>query len=126
MFIGDILEKLNEFENDKIIKISDGKYLINEFGSDRGNYCDMYVGTTSNVDHKEIIKTVMDFKMLLERALEVGTMIGYKGGDYDIDECTDVTLGQYGCSGDSISDIRLIDNTVYVVYEVIIRQEVWA
>lgn len=86
----------------------------------------MFIGTTPVAEDKDIIKTVEDFRKLLEKALDVGTMIGYKGCNYDIDYDTNVTLGQYGCSGDSISDIRLMDDTVYVVYEVVARQEVWA
>ena len=69
----------------------------------------MFIGTAPVAEDKDIIKTVEDFRKLLEKALDVGTMIGYKG-----------------CSGDSISDIRLMDDTAYVVYEVVARQEVWA
>lgn len=125
MTIQGIMEKLNNIKEDLEIKISDETYLTKKFGSDRGEYEDMYIGHTDDSLNIETIHTVKELKELLDKALKIGVMRGYKGGEYVIDEYTQVTIGMYGCSGDNIDDIRVIDNVCYVVYGRYIYQEVW-
>lgn len=124
MYIEEILEKLNNFEDDKKIKISDGTYIKNEFGSDRGDYYDMYIGYTKNIDDKTI-QTVKEFKDLIYRALKQEVMMGYKGGEFNITEHTNVTIGEFGYSGEYIDDIREKDGIVYLVYVKQQIVEVW-
>lgn len=125
MTIEDILIKLNNYSDNTKIRISDGTYLISEYGSDRGDYSDMYIGYTRNKDSKNILNTVGELKKLINQALSFGRMTGYKGGEFDIDNSTFVRIGAYGFSGSYISDIRQIDDVIYVVYEEVITREVW-
>ena len=120
MMLGDILVKLDKFEEDTRVRISDGGYIRDEFGSDRGDYYNMYIGRSEN---KDKINTVKELKDLFNRALKQGVMTGYKGGEFHIEDDTFVRIGCYGCSGDSITNIAERDGIVYLVFER--PMEVW-
>ncbi len=122
MYIENILKSLIKFDDNTQVRVSDGSYILNEFGSDRGDYYDMYIGYTEEVN-ENTISNVKELKELFERALKQGVMIGYKGGEFDIHNYTCVTIGCYGCSGSYISDVKENDGVVYLVYETM--QEVW-
>lgn len=122
MWIDIILSKLDNVEEDTKIRISDGRYILYEFGSDRGDYYDMYIGSSESRSERTI-ETVSEFKKLLNKALDTKVMTGYKGGEFVINDTTRVTIGAYGCCGDYISDVRLINGVAYLVYEQM--QEVW-
>lgn len=114
MTLGDILEVLKESDVNMPIRISDGTYVRDEFGSDRGSYYNMYIGY--NMQQKDdTIKTVGELIDLLERAKKQGTMVGYKGGDFDIDDWTTVTIGSYGLSGNEVYDTAIKNGTFYLV-----------
>ncbi|MGV2640229.1 hypothetical protein GNF86_02070 [Clostridium perfringens] len=120
MMLGDILEELDKFEENTKVKISDGSYIRDEFGSDRGDYYDMYIGRSEN---KDKINTIKELKDLFYKALKKGVMTGYKGGEFDIDDSTFVRIGCYGCSGDLITNIVEREEIVYLVFER--PMEVW-
>lgn len=115
MILGDILQELKENDVNMPIRISDGTYVRDEFGSDRGDYHNMYVGYNMQQEDENTIKTVGEMVNLLERAKIQGTMIGYKGGDYDIDDWTTVTIGTYGLSGDEVYDTAVKNGTFYLI-----------
>lgn len=115
MILGDILQELKENDVNMPIRISDGTYVRDEFGSDRGDYHNMYVGYNMQQEDENTIKTVGEMVNLLERAKIQGTMIGYKGGDYDIDDWTTVTVGIYGLSGDEVYDTTVKNGTFYLI-----------
>lgn len=115
MILGDILQELKENDVNMPIRISDGTYVRDEFGSDRGDYHNMYVGYNMRQEDENTIKTVGEMVNLLERAKIQGTMIGYKGGDYDIDDWTTVTVGIYGLSGDEVYDTTVKNGTFYLI-----------
>lgn len=115
MTLGDILEALKENDVNMSIRISDGTYVRNEFGSDRGSYYNMYLGYNMTQEKDDTVKTVGELINLLERAKKQGTMVGYKGGDFDIDNWTTVTIGSYGLSGNEICDTIIKNETFYLV-----------
>lgn len=126
MTIENILNKIKNYSNDTKIKISDGTYLTSECGSDRGDFCDtniggdyydMHIRYTDDKNAKGVIFTVGELKNLLNEALSCG--------DCYLDNTTYVRIGGVGLSGHYISDIRLIDDTVYIVYEETVKREVW-
>lgn len=122
MNIEEIKNKIQLFNDNTKIKVSNGEYLSGNFGSDRGDYENMYLSTSK--DEKDI-KTVLDFKNLIEKALKQENMISYKGGDFIIDNYTTVTIGEYGIGGLPITDIRQVNDIVYIIYSQIVYQEIW-
>lgn len=123
MNIEEIKNKIKLFNDNTKIKVSNGEYLSGNFGSDRGDYENMYLSTSK--DEKDI-KTVLDFKNLIEKALKQKNMIGYKGGDFIIDDYTTVTIGEHGIGGLPITDIRQVNDIVYIIYSQIVYQEIWS
>ena len=115
MFIEDILQRLGEVDASLPIRVSDGTYVRNEFGSDRGNYYDMYIGYNTLSDKEDTIKTVGGMIDLLERAKKKGVMTGYKGGTYEINEWTSVTIGTEGLSGNEVCDTIIKNDAFYLV-----------
>lgn len=114
MTINDIRDELTKYNKETRIRVSNGAYIIDNFGSDRGNYYDMYLGFTLNKD-KTTINSVDDLLKLLNKAVKIGTMYGYKGGDFDITGDTNVTIGEEGIPGRYIHDIIFRNETVYLV-----------
>lgn len=115
MILGDILQELKEHDVNMPVRVSDGFYIRDEFGSDRGDYYSMYLGYSYKKDESYTIKTVGELIGLLECAKKQGTMVGYKGGDFDIDDWTSVTMGSYGLSGYDICDTVIKNETFYLV-----------
>lgn len=102
MTIGDLLDALS-FLNDNV-------YILNinlkEHGSDRGDYCDFFVGHYEKGDHY----TVGEFKEFLRNRVIGREFHGYKGGEFLMDENSTIRLGWYGDSGDHLDGI-LVDET---------------
>lgn len=96
MELGKLLNELDKVYENKPIVFRKGYTLLSDFHSYRGDYSQLAI-EYSEEPNQEF--TVRDFKELLDRALDKGTMEGYKGGDYDIDEDTEVVLASYGDSG---------------------------
>lgn len=89
----------------------DGKqmYFDGTFGSDRGDYANMYLGFT----YDKTQTTVKDLIELLEKAKEQTTMEGYKGGTFSINDNTLLTIAEYGYSeGIRPTSFELRDDTV--------------
>jgi hypothetical protein len=85
---------------------------IKDFGSDRGNYYDFYIGYGS----EDV--AVLDLIALLERCIGQ-EFEGYKGGDFLMQEDTAIKLSSYGNSGDDIDGILIScdynDNVVIIL-----------
>lgn len=111
--IGEMLDKLGQFEDNEKVVFSNGKYFNGEFDSYRGYYEDMYIGY-DNEDKG--LNTVGSLKTTLNLALEQGGMTGYKGGEYPITEDTLIWFSCYGSSGDDmIIDIQKLGDTIYII-----------
>lgn len=95
--IRDMFTKLEKFNDDEAVILSNGRFLDGDFGSYRGYYEDLYIGC--NGEDKGL-NTVGEFKKVLDKALDEGEMTGYKGGDYPINADTLVWVAEYGCCGD--------------------------
>lgn len=104
-----------------IIGDYDGKGSF-EFGLDgnycsyRGNYSDIALCTIykGHLDYKPF--TVGDLKDTVNKAIEEGTMVGYKGGNFPITEDTYVYISNEGInSGLVLSDITCEDNKIVLI-----------
>jgi hypothetical protein len=113
--IADLLGKLNQFEDDEKIEFTNGKFLNGDYDSYRGYYDNLYF-EYSYEDNG--FNTIGDFKKIINEALDEGTMEGYKGGDYPIDESTFTWLGSYSSSeGYEILDVKKIDGIIFVIVD---------
>lgn len=110
--IGEMLDKLNQFEDDQTITFSNGLFFDGNFGSYRGYYKDLYIGCDSE---NRGLNKVGKLKEALNDALRIGFMVGYKGGEYPINEDTLVWLADYGDTGDMIVDIQKINDEIFVI-----------
>ncbi|WP_368263117.1 hypothetical protein [Clostridium disporicum] len=115
MILGDISQELKQVDIKMPIRVSDGTYIRKEFGSDRGDYHEMYLGFDMTNESEKTIKTVGELINLLEEAKKQGKMIGYKGGEYKIHDWTTVTIGSYGISGREIWDVVVKNGTFYLI-----------
>ena len=93
-------EYINTFDDKEYIARRISKYdkkqmyFDKSFGSDRGDYANMYLGYT----YEPTKTTVQDLIDILNNAKKQGTMYGYKGGEFDIDDSTLLTIAEYGYS----------------------------
>lgn len=91
-------------------------YFDKTFDSDRGDYAKMYLGYT----YEKTETTVQDLIDLLIKAKKQGIMEGYKGGEFEIDDDTLITIAEYGFSeGIRPTHFELKDNIVimHTTYE---------
>lgn len=110
--IGEAIQKLNSFsESDKLL-FSNGHYFDGTYDSYRGYYEDMYIGWD---DEDKGFNTVGKLKEVLNDALDVGVMIGYKGGEFSIAEDTLLWFSTYGDTGYTIVDIQEFNGQIFVV-----------
>ena len=77
MTINDIRDELIKYNKETRIRVSNGTYIIDNFGSDRGNYYDMYLGFTLNKD-KTTINSVDDLLKLLNKAVKKALCMAIK------------------------------------------------
>lgn len=110
--IGEMLKKLNNFNDDEKVTFSDGKFFDGTYDSYRGYYEDMYLGWD---DEDKGFNTVGQLKETLNKALDDGGMTGYKGGEFSINNSTLVWFSNYGSTGDMIVDIQKINGEIYVI-----------
>jgi hypothetical protein len=110
--IGDMLTKLDQFNDDETVTYSNGAYFDGSFGSYRGYYEDMYLGFDRE---DQGCNTVGHLKTALESALSHGEMTGYKGGEFSIEEDTLLWSASYGCIGDMVVDVLKLSDKVYVI-----------
>lgn len=97
MTIEKLLERLDKYEDNKIIKGVD----LSDYGSERGMYYRCYVGL-----NKECECTVGELTDLIKNKIVGHTFEGYKGGEYNMDLNTPILLSSYGSVGEHIVDIK--------------------
>lgn len=91
-------------------------YFDGTFGSDRGDYANMYLGYTE----EPTTFTVQNLIDLLNKAKEQGEMYGYKGGTFSIDNDTLLTIAYHSFSeGIRPTNFELVGNEVimHTTYE---------
>lgn len=112
--IGELLKKIEKYEDGTPFKFTCDRFLDDEFDSYRGYYDDMYLGYS---DKDEGYNTIGHLKRILEEALKQGTMVGYKGGDFSIDGGTLLWLSSYGMSSDGLMLVEVVEinGEVYIV-----------
>lgn len=115
--VGQILSilKNNSFPNKSIkTNIPGSEFIKNEYGSDRGDYSSLYIEVCDDNRYGMDLNAFID---LLSNALDDGCMYGYKGGEYDINEETLITLGNYGCCGKYIINAIEEDDCIRIIVE---------
>lgn len=110
--IGQMLNKLNAFDDDVRFTFTNGKYFDGTYDSYRGYYEDLYIGYS---DDDKGFNYVGKLKQVLNKALDDGEMYGYKGGEYSINNDTLVWLAQYGCTGEMVVDIQKLGEEIYII-----------
>lgn len=98
MTIGEFLECLKTLPP----KLEVSNVNLEDYGSDRGDYYEFYIGEGCN--SVCVVKDIID---LIENKVLNKTFTGYKGGDFTMDENSEIRLGMYGCSGSEIGGILL-------------------
>jgi len=122
--IGNALKELHSFPKDNVVIIDntgmegyvkDAKekgdadckffkmYFTHSSGSYRGHYCDLML----EIGSQEKITTVKQLINVLELDLKMGTVYGYKGGEYKINENTLLWLDEYS-KARSIAPIKFV------------------
>ncbi|OHD25272.1 MAG: hypothetical protein A2Y34_03965 [Spirochaetes bacterium GWC1_27_15] len=103
MTIGELLDTLSFLPDNMYIQ----NINLKEFGSDRGDYIDFYVGhyRTGNSHN-----TVKEFKEFLRDRVIGKEFRGYKGGEFLMDEDSEIRLGCYGESGDHLDGVLVNEN----------------
>lgn len=110
--LGELEDKIQQFNDDEKFVLSNGVYLTGEFDSYRGYYEDLYF-EFSNEDQG--FNTIGQLKETINKAYEQGIMEGYKGGEFPIQDNTLVWVSTYSCSGDMIIDIQKINGTIVLI-----------
>lgn len=109
-----LLYNLEFFDKNLKVFTSEGNSIENEFGSDRGDYYKMYI--KKSYREKEETLTVGDLINLLNNALEVGAMEGYKGGEFNINLDTIVRVtADESISGFDITSVVQHQDKVYLL-----------
>lgn len=89
--LGELIKWLEAQPADKVVE--DG---FADPHSDRGYYCD--------VAFNPAVSTRIGDMLLHAKSALGATFLGYKGGDYTMNEYTEVLIGRYGDCGESITD----------------------
>ena len=110
--IGDMYTKLSQFDESEKVVFSNGDFFDGDFDSYRGYYEDLYIGRS---DKDEGFDTVGQIKAALDKALDVGVMHGYKGGEFSISDNTLVWFSSYGDCGDMIVDVQKINGDIFII-----------
>lgn len=112
--VGSLLRKLDSLSADTEIMLSNGAHLNGEWGSYRGYYDDLALEPAE--DGGEFIYTAGTIKEMLNDALCIGEMTGYKGGTFFITEDTLLWLSSYGeASGNALVDFIDIQGQWYLI-----------
>lgn len=115
MTLGELETEIEYYNEDLKVVVEGEKYgLDGTFGSDRGDYYDLYFGLTTIKDDYNF--TVKDFKKIIEKAYKQGIMRGYKGGGFNIEPDTLTRVGYYGYSGRFIT--RVVQKKDLVIIEI--------
>lgn len=94
MTLGELIERLEKEDQTLVVPMGWGYPH-----SYRGNYCDLAFEPKENVSVAEMLS---DAKESLGK-----TFVGYKGGDFEMDEFAYVYIAHEGCCGDGLSHLLL-------------------
>ena len=108
--LGELYDKLCALNKEQPVTIGNGLY-VDGFDSYRGDY---YQGQLTYT-FQENNKTVGDVLKILDDALDRGYMTGYKGGEFDVDDNISMNMAMYGCTGQHIVDVIVVDDVVNIV-----------
>lgn len=117
MTIQELIQALEKYTYGTPVKTLGGDVIGNRFGSDRGDYSNMYIAITELAPNCSTVYTTGDLVDLLYKALSEGTMLGYKGGEFNIERDTLVTLGGYGYMGNSIVGVTTFEDECRIIEE---------
>jgi len=106
MTIGELIDELNKYNDDDVVLNVD----IEDYGSDRGDYQDFYVGVA---DDGEGNCTVGSLVSLLWK-VQGESFTGYKGGEFLMDSDTVIRHNNYRCVGEQIIGVERCDEGVYL------------
>lgn len=113
--IGEILEKLSDFDECENIIISDGNasniVLTGRYGSYKGNYKVLDLSYDYLYKDKKYYNTVKEIRTILHSALTQGIMYGHHGGEFAINENTLILISFKG----TISDIRKVNGKIIMI-----------
>lgn len=93
-YLGDLIAKLQKHDPEKVLKIG-----FKRPHSYRGDYSCLAFEQAENVK-------VGDMLDAAKKAIGA-SFIGYKGGEYTMDDSTDVYLADYGSTGEQIGDLLM-------------------
>lgn len=100
MTLGQLISKLEEMNpDDRIICSTDTSMKLTHFDSYRGYYGDLAIGYT--IEGDEGFKTVKEFLSAAKECLGKKFM-GYKGGEFVMDENTPLHVANFGHTSDFI------------------------
>lgn len=110
--IRETLDRVSRFSEDDELIFSNGLYFDGDYDSYRGYYKDLAIGCD---EEDKGFNTVGDIKRVLHKALDDGEMIGYKGGEFPIEQDTLVWFAYYGSTGEMVVDIQKVEGKVIVI-----------
>lgn len=81
--LGELLDELNCHNEEEELNVE----LTGEWGSYRGYYDQLFIGYSQGGKNYSNVKLL---KNIIEEALNEGEMYGYKGGEFSVDDNTEV------------------------------------
>lgn len=92
--LGDLIAKLQKHDPEKVLKIG-----FNRPHSYRGDYSCLAFEKVENITVGEMLNAAQS---------AIGkTFTGYKGGDYIMNNLTDIYLAEYGSTGEQIGELLM-------------------
>lgn len=112
--VEEVLNEMGKYSETEKIILSNGMFLDGSFDSYRGYYDHLAIDFSEN---DKGMNTVGGFKGILKKALYVGVMCGYKGGEYSISDDTPVWFAHYGTTSGSemIVGIERMEDGIRIV-----------
>jgi hypothetical protein len=114
MKLKELIDKLTAFTQlTKNGKLHASQQYLNGYGSYRGYYEDLYIELEESPGRKNKDSsptTLQEFVDVLNTKVLNKTFVGYKGGDFLMNEKVDVYLSYYGGTGSLVEDV-VMDST---------------
>ena len=85
--LGELLDELDYYDDEETMNVE----LTGEWGSYRGYYDQMFIGYRRKGRN---YSTVQEIKDIIHEALGEETMYGYKGGEFSVDNNTEICFAQ--------------------------------